>query len=244
MFWLILLLFIATTVIGELLAPKQQKPTAGALGDFNFPTAQEGRCIPYVIGECKIGGGNTVWWGDLRIAPITKRASIIAFSSTLIGYKYYIGVQYALCWGGPDLVLVGILANKKALPYTYVTQLNGNGSEDRLVLSVTGQYLFGGQAPGGEGGVAGVMDFYRGLLTQQPKEYLKQNKGRVTIDKSMGIGAEIGAFLAEELFESLDAPVLRVAAADCHVPHAPSLEEQIIPNPQIVADTLLRLAAY
>jgi 2-oxoisovalerate dehydrogenase E1 component beta subunit len=63
-------------------------------------------------------------------------------------------------------------------------------------------------------------------------------------NKTMGIGAEIAAFLAEELFESLDAPVRRVAAADCHVPHAPSLEEQIIPNPEIVASALLRLAAY
>ena len=54
----------------------------------------------------------------------------------------------------------------------------------------------------------------------------------------MGIGAEISAFLAEELFESLDAPIVRVAAADCHVPSAPALEEQIIPNVQSVVDAL------
>jgi 2-oxoisovalerate dehydrogenase E1 component beta subunit len=63
-------------------------------------------------------------------------------------------------------------------------------------------------------------------------------------NKTMGIGAEISAFLAEELFDSLDAPIARVAAADCHVPHAPTLEEQVIPNVQSVVDALLRLAAY
>jgi 2-oxoisovalerate dehydrogenase E1 component beta subunit len=63
-------------------------------------------------------------------------------------------------------------------------------------------------------------------------------------NKTMGIGAEISAFIAEELFEELDAPITRLAAADCHLPHAPTLEEQIIPSPAKLVDALLRLAAY
>jgi 2-oxoisovalerate dehydrogenase E1 component beta subunit len=63
-------------------------------------------------------------------------------------------------------------------------------------------------------------------------------------NKTMGIGAEISAFIAEELFESLDAPIIRVAAADCHVPSASALEAQVIPNLQSVVDALRRLAAY
>ena len=63
-------------------------------------------------------------------------------------------------------------------------------------------------------------------------------------NKTMGIGAEISAFLAEELFDSLDAPIVRVAAADCHVPHAPALEEQIIPNVHAVVDGVRRLIEY
>jgi hypothetical protein len=187
MFWLTLLLFVVSTVIAELLAPKT-KNVAGALGDFNFPTAQEGRCIPYVLGTCKIGGGNTVWWGDLRIAPIKKRASFLSFSSSIVGYKYYIGVQYCLCWGSPDLILIGIQANKIALPYTTTTIYNGNGSEDRQSLYVTGDNIFGGTDVGGEGGVAGYMDFYRGLPTQQPNAYLSLKQGRVAIDQSTGLG--------------------------------------------------------
>lgn len=63
-------------------------------------------------------------------------------------------------------------------------------------------------------------------------------------NKTMGIGAEISAFIAEELFDDLDAPIRRVAAADCHLPHAPALEEQVIPNVEAVVAALLRLAAY
>src|SRR5580704_4099160 len=142
MFWLVLLLFIATTVISELLTPKPKVVKSG-LGDFNFPTAQEGRAIPVVGGTVNIKGGNTVWWGDLLITPILTRESIIAFSSTITGYKYSIGVQYALCWGPVD-TLVQVNAQAKSVPYTVNQILNGNGTENYLQLLCTGWALYGG----------------------------------------------------------------------------------------------------
>lgn len=187
MFWLVLLLFVATTVIGELLAPKGQKPTAGALGDFNFPTAAEGRAIPVVFGTVRIGGGNTVWWGDLLVKAIKKRASFLSFSSQIIGYKYSIGVQYALCHGPID-ALISIDSDGKNLPYTTTVISNGNGTEDRLVLDVEGDNLFGGTNVGGQGGISGTMDVYRGLPTQQPNDYLTRVQGRVVVDQSTGLG--------------------------------------------------------
>ncbi len=63
-------------------------------------------------------------------------------------------------------------------------------------------------------------------------------------NRTLGVGAEVAAFIAEELFESLDAPVVRVAAADCHLPFAESQEAEIIPNPTRVAAALRRLASY
>jgi Putative phage tail protein len=176
-FWLVLLLFIATTVIGELLTPKPKVVKSG-LGDFNFPTAQEGRAIPVVGGTVNITGGNTVWWGDLLIRPILTRESIIAFSSTITGYKYYIGVQYALCWGPVDS-LQQINADAKSVPYTVTPILNGNGSENYLQLLCTGYKLYGGTGVGGEGGFSGTLDFYRGLATQQPNDYLTRVQGRI-----------------------------------------------------------------
>ncbi len=46
---------------------------------------------------------------------------------------------------------------------------------------------------------------------------------------TMGPGAEIAAFISDELFEWLDGPVRRVAALDTPVPFAPSLEAQYLP---------------
>ena len=63
-------------------------------------------------------------------------------------------------------------------------------------------------------------------------------------NKTMGAGAEVAAFLAEELFDSLDAPVLRVAARDSHVPYAEAQEAAILPSAAEVSAALRRLMAY
>jgi 2-oxoisovalerate dehydrogenase E1 component beta subunit len=62
--------------------------------------------------------------------------------------------------------------------------------------------------------------------------------------KTGGVGAEIAAIIAEEHFEQLDGPILRVAAADTHIPYAPSLEDAVIPNVDDVEVALRRLATY
>jgi 2-oxoisovalerate dehydrogenase E1 component beta subunit len=63
-------------------------------------------------------------------------------------------------------------------------------------------------------------------------------------NRTLGVGAELAAFLADELFESLDAPVRRVAAADCHVPYAAAQEGAIVPGAAAVAAALRDVAAY
>ena len=63
-------------------------------------------------------------------------------------------------------------------------------------------------------------------------------------NRTLGVGAELAAFLADELFESLDAPVRRVAARDCHVPYAASQEGAIVPGAAEVAAALRDVAAY
>jgi 2-oxoisovalerate dehydrogenase E1 component beta subunit len=63
-------------------------------------------------------------------------------------------------------------------------------------------------------------------------------------NKTGGIGAEVAALIAEEAFEELDGPIMRLAAADTHIPYAPSLEEAILPNADDVVQAVRRLADY
>jgi 2-oxoisovalerate dehydrogenase E1 component beta subunit len=59
-----------------------------------------------------------------------------------------------------------------------------------------------------------------------------------------GIGGEIAATIAEEAFEWLDAPVVRVASIDTPVPYSPPLEEYYMPQTKDVLEAARRLAAY
>ncbi|MEI8134816.1 MAG: alpha-ketoacid dehydrogenase subunit beta [bacterium] len=59
-----------------------------------------------------------------------------------------------------------------------------------------------------------------------------------------GFGGEIAALITEHLFESLDAPVKRIAAFDSPVPFAPNLEREVLPNQQTLYTAMLELLAY
>jgi pyruvate/2-oxoglutarate/acetoin dehydrogenase E1 component len=59
-----------------------------------------------------------------------------------------------------------------------------------------------------------------------------------------GFGAEIAAIVAQEAFDRLDAPVLRVAAKDTPVPYGPELENEMLPQERDIVAALEKLAAY
>jgi 2-oxoisovalerate dehydrogenase E1 component len=59
-----------------------------------------------------------------------------------------------------------------------------------------------------------------------------------------GFGAEVAAWIADECFEDLDAPVWRVAALDVPVAYEPTLESAILPQVDDIARDLRALLAY
>jgi 2-oxoisovalerate dehydrogenase E1 component len=61
---------------------------------------------------------------------------------------------------------------------------------------------------------------------------------------SWGIGSEIAARIASDVFEWLDAPVRRVASLDTWVAYAPHLEDRILPQIDDVWTAIRETAAY
>ena len=61
-----------------------------------------------------------------------------------------------------------------------------------------------------------------------------QRTGRLVIadpaHRTCGAAAEISAIVAEEAFESLRAPIVRVATPDTQIPFSPALEKQLYPS--------------
>ncbi|MDI6816762.1 MAG: alpha-ketoacid dehydrogenase subunit beta [Actinomycetota bacterium] len=62
--------------------------------------------------------------------------------------------------------------------------------------------------------------------------------------RTLGIGAEVAAIIAEEGFEHLDGPIIRVSAPDAPVPFSPPLEDFFIPQVDDVIAAIDRLSAY
>ena len=62
--------------------------------------------------------------------------------------------------------------------------------------------------------------------------------------RSCGVGAEVCALIAQEAFEDLDGPVVRVTAPDVPIPFSPPLERAVLPQVDDVKEACLELLAY
>lgn len=165
-FGLTLLLYAAMFVLSDLLSPKPKFENAkpAALGDFQVPTATEGRSLPMLWGMNQIKGPNVVWYGDLIQEAITKEVKTGLFSSKNVttGFRYYLGMQMVLAggecdeltrvWIGDDLVFEGNVTH--------------GGT-----FTINKPDLFGGEELG-QGGVVGTMQFFAGTPTQTAAPYL------------------------------------------------------------------------
>ncbi|MBU3698432.1 MAG: alpha-ketoacid dehydrogenase subunit beta [Candidatus Kapabacteria bacterium] len=59
-----------------------------------------------------------------------------------------------------------------------------------------------------------------------------------------GFGGEIAARIADKAFSYLDAPVKRVAAFDAPTPFAPTLEQAVLPNSTVIANTIRQTCSF
>ena len=171
MFWTQLIIWAVGTLLMELVRPKPQIEDArpAGLGDFSFPTATEGRCVPIVWGSVKITGPNVVWYGNYRIEEITEEVKTGLFSSddVVTGHRYYVGLQFALC-RGPGVVLTRISINEGS-------GWIGEISADDVSGGIFNDNLLGGETTG-QGGMGGGFRFYTGSKTQPVNAYLSTHQ--------------------------------------------------------------------
>lgn len=65
---------LAVALIGAaFLAPKPQSVKPSGLGDFDIPTAEDGREIPVLFGTRILRGANVVWYGDFKAVAVKKK---------------------------------------------------------------------------------------------------------------------------------------------------------------------------
>ena len=100
-----------------------------------------------------------------------------------------------------------------------------------------------------DGAEATVVDLRTLLPLDRERIFEAKKTGKILIvhedNVTGGVGAEIAAFLAQEAFSYLDAPIMRLAGPDVPaVPYHPAYEAWYMPSPEKIAAAMRELAAY
>lgn len=176
-FWVYLLIYAATFLVTELLRPKPQIEDAkpAGLGDFQVPTATEGRVIPVIWGRVKISGPNVTWYGDLVATPLKEKVKTGLFSkkTVITGYTYALGLQFGLCRGPVDL-LRHIRCDESFCwgPDASTADAPIAPTDSGAAFFINQPAFFGGEDAGGGGGLVGPGRIWIGSETQTVSGYL------------------------------------------------------------------------
>jgi pyruvate/2-oxoglutarate/acetoin dehydrogenase E1 component len=124
------------------------------------------------------------------------------------------------------------------------------GGDDLTVIAYGAMVLTALEATEGlEGASIEVLDL-RSLYPYDREAVLSsiRKTGKVVLvqeaTRSCGVAAEVAALIAEEAFEDLDGPVVRVTAPDVPIPFSPPLERAVLPQVEDVREACRELLAY
>ena len=177
----IALIQIAISLVITAIASRMMGETgvkAKGLDDFTFPTVSRDRSIPVVFGDVLVEGPNVTWFGDYKARGDEEGGDFFT-AKTVVGYKYHIGMEIAICWGQLDSIEQIWFGDNIAWDN------RGNvlsGTVDGLPspaglneLAVDAMDLFGGDKNGG--GVRAFCKFYAGDSEQGADEYMTTQLG-------------------------------------------------------------------
>ncbi|WP_293373637.1 phage tail protein [Nevskia sp.] len=140
-------------IVQILLAPKPPAPKPLALQDFDIPTADPNRELPWIFGSVTIDGPNVIWYGNLSTRARKKKSGLFGKRAT-VGYYYSMGLHLALAHEVDSIYR--ITAGDRVL-------WDGDASSN-VQFAVDMPDLFGGTE--GEGGMTGTLDFLFGASDQ------------------------------------------------------------------------------
>jgi hypothetical protein len=141
---------------------------------FQRPTASESRKLPYIAGTVLHKSANLVWWGDFKTSSINLDLPgpswvwgpiAIALQALPFGYRYYIGMSFALCHNNDAQIdLEEVRCGGKTV---------WTGSEDGGIFTVSAPGVFKN-----EGGLYATCEFAPGEGSAQARNtYLNARVG-------------------------------------------------------------------
>ncbi|WP_374415256.1 phage tail protein [Ectopseudomonas oleovorans] len=159
--WILGILVLVGLIYLARQIPKTEGAKASGIEDFNFPSAAE-RPIQVVFGTRKISGPNVLWYGDLKTTEITEKVkTLFRTTKTVVGHKYYMGVQLGICHG-PDVEL-------KKIIFDDIVVVDSTFFGESVVDIAPDDYVFGG--------AGGKISFYSGSQYQSVNSYLSAKAG-------------------------------------------------------------------
>lgn len=170
MCWVQIVIAIVIAIIGEAIRPKAKSNTGrpAGLGDFQFPTAEAGRVIPWMAGTVKLLGPNTTASGLFRSEESYVRVKTGWWSTAKqsYGFRYYLSFQQVYCGGKIDGI-VGFQVND-----TFLKEGGRTETDDYIDIKISDPAFYGDAVK--DGGFAGTIRVWKGTPTQTYDDILKQ----------------------------------------------------------------------
>lgn len=165
-FWFALFLWAVGFVLQDYFRPKLPSQEPSGEGDFQFPTATEGRKIPQVVGgTVKVKGPNTLWVGEWEAEPVTVETGMIFKKDETVGYKYKVALALGQFIGETAGMSAIYIGDDKV--WDMFTDNSGNPAS---VADIDLPGLFGGEREGG--GFQGRVRAFLGTNSQTVSTFL------------------------------------------------------------------------
>lgn len=164
--WWRLLWWVITTALTDLLTKVPPDAVAAGLGDFNIPTATEGRVVPIILGgQIRCNSPNCIWYGDYAAIERIQTTGVIIKKDNVIGYTYELALAYAL-FKGECAGITGIWIGDEKV-FDYVTDAS---SIPQTVVDVDADDIYGGKNQGG--GFVGRFRLFNGAEDQPVSAFM------------------------------------------------------------------------